>query len=364
MVEFGLKLEDNKVSEWTDKYINYEKLKSLLKKAELSKLRYEELCKRHPEIAARIKQAFDNGIDSRIQSPQGSSLTLATLTDSATASPVDANPTTTTTTATTVSMIMSEGSLDRSEHEPSETTNLLAESSRYGSHTSLSSAALSNVIQRAVTGVADYFGNSYERQLRDSLKDLTERKAEFGDVLVKELDKVNRFYEERLEDLETQLQCLVESVSRSKIRFFRRKPPGGEESDDEETNAILKMVRRVSVMIKNGHSPSPSFDFSEFPMDLNVSPHSSNAGEAESIKRALEDQFRTAKLLHNFAILNYTGFVKIIKKHNKLIKEDKGLYDEMTEPSRICKEGKHVEALLERMVRTVKCCGFATYLAV
>jgi len=33
MVEFGLKLEDNKVAEWSDRYIDYEKLKSLLKKA-------------------------------------------------------------------------------------------------------------------------------------------------------------------------------------------------------------------------------------------------------------------------------------------------------------------------------------------
>jgi len=30
MVEFGLKLQDNKVREWSDKYIDYEKLKRLL----------------------------------------------------------------------------------------------------------------------------------------------------------------------------------------------------------------------------------------------------------------------------------------------------------------------------------------------
>ena len=33
MVEFGLKLQDNKVSKWADKYLNYERLKTLLKKA-------------------------------------------------------------------------------------------------------------------------------------------------------------------------------------------------------------------------------------------------------------------------------------------------------------------------------------------
>ena len=33
MVEFGLKLEDNKVSEWSDHYLDYEGLKKILKKA-------------------------------------------------------------------------------------------------------------------------------------------------------------------------------------------------------------------------------------------------------------------------------------------------------------------------------------------
>ena len=33
MVEFGLKLSDNKVSKWGDKYLDYERLKLLLKKA-------------------------------------------------------------------------------------------------------------------------------------------------------------------------------------------------------------------------------------------------------------------------------------------------------------------------------------------
>ena len=32
---------------------------------------------------------------------------------------------------------------------------------------------------------------------------------------------------------------------------------------------------------------------------------------SESIQRAIKDIYRTAKLLHNFSIMNYTGFVKI-----------------------------------------------------
>ena len=33
MVEFGLKLEDNKVADWADKYIDYDKLKEILRLA-------------------------------------------------------------------------------------------------------------------------------------------------------------------------------------------------------------------------------------------------------------------------------------------------------------------------------------------
>eukprot|EP00804_Cyclotella_cryptica_P023799 CCRYP_011181-RD/>CCRYP_011181-RD protein AED:0.08 eAED:0.08 QI:408/1/1/1/0.9/0.72/11/3644/212 len=48
MVEFGLKLEDNKVEQWSDKYIDYEKLKSILKKAKAAHNHVEELKKKLP----------------------------------------------------------------------------------------------------------------------------------------------------------------------------------------------------------------------------------------------------------------------------------------------------------------------------
>jgi SPX domain protein involved in polyphosphate accumulation len=46
-------------------------------------------------------------------------------------------------------------------------------------------------------------------------------------------------------------------------------------------------------------------------------------GEAESIKRALADLYRWVKLLENYSILNYTGFVKIIKRHDKNLPVEK-----------------------------------------
>lgn len=54
MVEFGLKLIDNKVSEWSNYYIDYEALQQLLKKAADAKKKVEELEARNPELAAKI----------------------------------------------------------------------------------------------------------------------------------------------------------------------------------------------------------------------------------------------------------------------------------------------------------------------
>lgn len=73
--------------------------------------------------------------------------------------------------------------------------------------------------------------------------------------------------------------------------------------------------------------------------------------EADSIQRALVDQHRTAKLLHNFVIMNYTGFVKIVKKHDKTLNHRKGKFKKEIEPYNICNEGKLVEALASRLER-------------
>lgn len=61
MVEFGLKLEDNKVAEWADTYIDYEKLKDLLKKSQAAIKRRDEIMKRKPELSAEIETAFKAG---------------------------------------------------------------------------------------------------------------------------------------------------------------------------------------------------------------------------------------------------------------------------------------------------------------
>mmetsp|Transcript_47140 Transcript_47140/g.87574 ORF Transcript_47140/g.87574 Transcript_47140/m.87574 type:complete len:234 (-) Transcript_47140:2669-3370(-) len=66
MVEFGLKLEDNKVEEWASKYIDYERLKVLIKKAKRAVEARDSLAQRRPEIAAEVKTAFDAGQQTKL----------------------------------------------------------------------------------------------------------------------------------------------------------------------------------------------------------------------------------------------------------------------------------------------------------
>jgi hypothetical protein len=59
MVEFGLKLEDNKVADWADEYIDYEKLKATLAKIKSAMKKKEELMQRKPDLAREIQFAYE-----------------------------------------------------------------------------------------------------------------------------------------------------------------------------------------------------------------------------------------------------------------------------------------------------------------
>ena len=57
MVEFGLKLEDNKVDKWSPHYIDYEKLKAILKRAKSGfEYRDELIARLPPSLIAEVEQ--------------------------------------------------------------------------------------------------------------------------------------------------------------------------------------------------------------------------------------------------------------------------------------------------------------------
>ena len=68
MVEFGLKLDDNKVSEWNEHYIQYEKLKSILVRASTAVKKLEDFKSKRPATTAAIIQAYKSGVATPFQS--------------------------------------------------------------------------------------------------------------------------------------------------------------------------------------------------------------------------------------------------------------------------------------------------------
>ena len=224
---------------------------------------------------------------------------------------------------------------------------------------------------KTLSEIQGYFGSRYERMMRGYLKEIDERADEFAALLLAEQKKVVEFYDDKLGELEKLLSLLIESVASSAM--FRRTIHATDEEDITRTAAKLLMSghhrrtsseltprQRIDILISKFQSKindsKPRGEKKRDPGQAKLTNEDSDdegdgikdekaLAEADSIKRALIDQYRTAKLLQNFAILNYTGFVKIIKKHDKTIPERQGKFKSMLLPENLFNEGMAVEKL-------------------
>lgn len=201
---------------------------------------------------------------------------------------------------------------------------------------------------------------------------------------------MNEFYDQKLEELEKRLSLLTENVVTSLREKYQdpnksAKPQrkGEERTPDPDFVPIspLPASGKLEAKEKKKHGSLPSVDWREIVARITKTQRSSlsdhdkesklidvdeldaddpdslvrdksevkKIAEADSIQRALVDQYRTAKLLHNFAIMNYTGFIKIAKKHDKTLPHRKGRFKTLTKASNICDEGKAVERLAQRL---------------
>lgn len=328
MVEFGLKLEDNKVSEWSEHYIHYEKLKAILKNCETALQRFQELEDRRPDFVQRVREEYLAGA----VTPQASKVDLPSLESKGLTSD-------------------SEGSAQPQAEE------------------GMKRSPSFNAISRALSGVSDYFAPSgtkgIERQIRDRLKQIDRYREEFKEALTADIGLVNSFYDDKLQELQSRLTFLIETVGNLRGEGIL---PSTSMDDviDEETSAdheetpllshrkqsispvhmAKSLVKHMSVRMHKKPEDETKADLEQ---EAIRSKDARSVREIESIQRALVDQYRTAKLLHNFAIMNYTGFVKIVKKHDKTDLERKKHYKKTVEPDQICHEGKAVEAMANRM---------------
>ena len=401
MVEFGLKLEDNKVAEWNEHYIEYEKLKSILTRASISVKKLEDWTQKRSETAS-IVQAYKIGIETPFQSTTdlvGQDVAPA-LSASVTGDSSKCN----------LNTIHEDVNTQEKPQPSTETSELIcpAPSSSYGAiGSNLESLSPSgsgneskrNLISRALvkasSGVSDYLQRSFERSVRDTLKDIDSVALEFDDCFRENMRHVNAFYDSQLDELNGRIEYLKESVKHVRRPSMGEKqnselsapvnkledlPVDSPEGDQNETPLIqfrktsnfgaLTAAKAYFSKQKNrqsaGHNKAESNSDSSAFMALLIGNDGDDDGgsgmeyqlpeaaakvrEVESIRRALIDSYRTSKLLHNFAIMNYTGFVKIVKKYDKTFPSDRrGRYAKDILPSNICNEGITVEALAARM---------------
>ena len=186
-------------------------------------------------------------------------------------------------------------------------------------------------------------------------------------MLFPQLHKVNEFYFERIYELNSRLKVLVEGVVEEygaqggTPAMHRRKQSLAERMVSRIQRAVhhergSSLPDASAYMVKPVHIPHESSTSDDpFMEDHGMGEDYSDKFKAsDSIQRDMTDMYRTAKLLHNYAIMNYTGFVKIVKKHDKAFKEYKGKYTRFTIESEVCNGGKDVAKLEDRMVRYVR----------
>lgn len=383
MVEFGLKLEDNKVADWSDRYIEYEKLKAILKKSKSAVQRLQDLREKKPQEVEAAIDRFRKGLPTPFpsqndlasldtnslrsvprKSEHGDNISLKGITEgserssaaSETAKLVEAQPTTT--------FYGGTADIPFPPPQPEELQR-----------TDSSGNLISRAFYTAASGVSDYFQKSFERTVRETLKDIDKNAEEFEECLNENIQKVNTFYNQKLEELQDRVAYLRESVQQ--IRGTATAPELNDDVDAEmetplvqhrrrhhrEASDAITFAKNLALKVQSHMRPPlpptpqdsteemPSLPTSEKEDDHEESIDKKHLREADSIQRALVDHYRSAKLLNNFAIMNYTGFVKIVKKHDKTMPDRKGRYKKAIAPEKICNEGKAVEELAARMER-------------
>lgn len=143
------------------------------------------------------------------------------------------------------------------------------------------------------------------------------------------MNKVKIFYNEKTHEVSQRIEVLVESVGASHLDIKKRK-------QQKSRSIVNSITQRFESMLYGGLPPLneserrsssvPDLDLEVSGSDDEGASHRPGDGldtkkkdeqlarNSGSIKRAITDIYRTAKLLHNFSIMNYTGFVKIAKK--------------------------------------------------
>lgn len=395
MVEFGLKLEDNKVSDWSDNYIDYEALKKILKKAKKAQKKYEETCEENPVEAKATTKAYRSGAyDKMIHILSTENLEMPDDASSVAKSSKE-NLT------RILSPIPSEQ--DLGELDVDEETGLTNEKTALLKHSDSTEMFTSSRIVGAISGIANTMlsredKNLFERKVRKSLEEIDVQTSAFDDLFYEQQKKVVTFYYSELQQLQQRLESIVEWVLKDqrigRVEYdtdISERPDAA--SSERETEVIspfpshqkrnssmgekfeelimhltesvrsignneneieppgmkvkkrVTMVRMGKVLKLSNKDKQNISGATDDDYDDDEDWDHELMSKAETIRRSLVDQYRIAKLLQNYAMLNVTGFVKIVKKFNKTLPSEDGRYKKALEAHNMLNDAKAVEIL-------------------
>ena len=328
MVEFGLKLQDNKVKKWSDKYLDYDTLKNLLKKAQNAykaknalREKYSEVLDKQGLLVSSWHEIHDNsrgdsngekqGLLDKIESPSRS---ISPQNGVGYQSMVESN--------------MLNGRPIKHDISSDSLANISAPGiKRTMSEVSL---ALMNVFSNKVTLNEDYIKSRY----KDLSNTLDARHLEFARCLRSEIMKVDTFYFDEVADIEKRFEYLDSSVAEAAREMshgthqshfvgsdgIRHLNIAGTDSLNADEREKLRKSWNISKAKRRGMASKKSARVVKMLGLVDAASESDNEDndenelklkyQSDSIKRSIVDLYRNAKLLKNFASLNYTGFVK------------------------------------------------------
>jgi len=343
------------VDEWSTQYIDYEKLKAVLKRAKASAANRDDLIKRMPSGAAAevIQERKDRlAMGGKLASQNN----LPPTDYKGPVSPAKKN--------TDVYY------KPKLAHHPLEVTDKHSSSSLLVPYAATDTTPLLNDpnkrmnrdrggswgtnINQTMFKVTSYFGLADDRILLNQAYDDADEKLDlFKETYEQEVKKVNDFYQEKTDEISQRMEVLVESVDTSGLKI---KKPRRESGVDWIANKFEAMMHR-NPLNESNRTLTDGLRFSESLEDedpegkvgddlAKKEKKEAFVRKSDSIKRAITDIYRTSKLLNNFSIMNYTGFVKIAKKFDKTFPEQKGTFKGLN-----CDDGKQADLLAAKMER-------------
>lgn len=395
MVEFGLKLEDNKVSEWGEHYLDYEGLKKILKKAKKAEKKYKETCDENPTEAEAVTKAYRSG------AYDGMRHVLSTQDVSTMIKQSKDNP------VKNLEGVPSERQTKKVRADTDEETGQVSERSALLMHQESSDARTSVgivcAISKVATNMLNSTANAFERKVRKNLEEIDNQTSAFDYLFYEEQRKVVSFYYTELQELQGRLEFMVENVLRDqgmvKVSYDVDGEDGTNVASSEHGEVIISpfpsqrrkhssmgekvegLIMQLTESVRSiGHKNENNRNKSKDSLNVKSKRRASNVqmgkivkvmdknntnisgatdedyeddpdwdhkdiAKAESIRRSLVDQYRIAKLLQNYAMMNVTGFVKIIKKFDKTVPSESGRFKKALQSQHMLNDAKAVETL-------------------